>query len=132
MKLTVTDVKALDLDRFELNNEYRERKAVNDEFDPASHAYYTHCGHRIHLEPTALDGKHAILDANATTRAAVLAIEAEVNAAIVEAGGRSAELGWTFSRFAGCGMCPCSPGFLVDGGHRGVEKQVFVSVTVTD
>lgn len=125
--LAVARIDVRDLDRNHIDQEHHDRVDGNNNPHVLELPYYMHTGHRVHLTFRNPDGEAVNFDATDTNLTAVRAIEEEVNAAI-RATGATAETGWVFSAYAGCGMCYCSPGFLVDG--TGPERQVFVDVTV--
>lgn len=139
MQATVTNIDVRELDSIDIMDEYNERMSPADGADwgddepcdeptPAQMPYYSLYGHRVHLDLLDAAGEHTSMEPTEQNLAVLSSIENEVNAAIVAAGADTAETGWRFSQFAGCGMCPCSPGFIVGG--RGHRKQVFVTVQV--
>lgn len=136
MYLTVKRVQVRTLDRLDIGREYAERMepADGDEHGPpgdeptaAELPYYTHGGHRVFVTLVNPAGEHVSLDATPENLAVMATLEAPVNRDITDHGG-TAETGWTFHDHAGCGMCPCSPGFLVEG--TGDPRDVHVTATV--
>jgi len=116
-----------DLHREGLDTAYAERQRQGATLSEEVQTYYQRRGHRMHLIVT--DTEHTMIPMPPCSDLLYLLreVEADVNAQLVAAGARTAELGWKFSERAGC-PCTCSPGFYIQG--LGVEKLACLTVII--
>ena len=93
--------------------EYRTRVEEDDEPQGDQKDYYAP-GHRVYVRFVNTDGDDVIVDATEDhVTAAIDGLAAPVNAAIIDQKDAAQPGLWRHSRHAGCGMCGCSPGFIV-------------------